>query len=56
MLGLGMLNRKPGLSCMNEIRFYIFVKLNSNLFFCHFRQGSYVKITKCQVKLIHTFV
>jgi len=31
-----------------EIRFYIFGKQNSNLF--------YIKITRCQVKLIHILV
>ena len=27
-----------------------------NLLFCHFPQGNYIKITKCQIKLMHTFV
>jgi len=28
----------------------------SNFFFFDFGQGNYIKMNKCQVKLIHTFV
>jgi len=47
-------NRKFGLKTKN--RFYFFGHGFSNLFFGHFRQGIYIKIAKCQVKLIYTYV
>ena len=55
---IGMLKkfRKPDFGCRNEIQFYIFGKRNLNLFFGYFRQENYIKITKCQVQLIHTFI
>jgi len=33
---------KPDFGCRNEIRFYIFIKRNSNLLCCHFRQENYI--------------
>jgi len=41
---ISVLETKSGsTSSANEIRIF------------YFRQGNYIKITKCQVKLIHTF-
>ena len=45
---VSVLETKSGsTSSANKIRIY---------FACHFRQGIYIKIKKCEIKLIHTFV
>jgi len=46
---ISVLDTKSGsTSSANKIQIY--------LFFFHFHQRNYIKIIKCQVKLIHTFV
>jgi len=39
-----------GVGMLIEIRFYFFGNRFLNKFFCHFRQGNYIRITRCQIK------
>ena len=49
-------SENPVYGSKTENRIYFFGNRFLNLFFCHFRKGNCIKITKCRIKLVHTFV